>query len=214
MQKVMSIAAVLAVVAIGVLVATHSAGSGSAFAAMIDRINQIRTVRFEMQTEVKDADEDLHLQSAVTLAKPWMRFETTMNGQKVVRITNTAEGKMLTLFENSKTAKLGSAKGRPALSDAVEKLRNLPKQGAESLGNESVGGIETLKYRQETKGDDYTVWIDPMTKLPVQMKVVSDEAGETTTVTFSNFQWDVPVDPSQMTLVPPAGYEVAPSDQQ
>jgi outer membrane lipoprotein-sorting protein len=209
MQKVMSIAAVLAVVAIGALVMSRPGNSGSAFAAMIDRINEIRTVRFEMQSDVKDADENLHLHSTVTLAKPWMRFETTALGQNVVRITNTDQGKMLTLFETSKTAKLGSSKGRPVLSNAVEKLLNLPKQRAESLGKESVAGIEALKYRQEAKGDCYTVWIDPATNLPVQMKVDAVEpAGETTAITFSNFQWDVPVDQSQLTLVPPAGYEV------
>jgi outer membrane lipoprotein-sorting protein len=212
MQKAMSIAAVLAVVAIGALVATYPGHSGSAFAAMIDRINEIRTVRFEMQSEVKDADEDLQLHSTVTLAKPWVRFETTVDGQNVVRITNTDEGKMLTLFETSKTAELGSPKGRPALSDAVNKLRNLPKQGAASLGKESVNGIEALKYRQKAKGDDYTVWIDPATNLPVQLKVVEVVTpADVTTITFSNFRWDVPADSSQLTLEPPAGYTVTPS---
>jgi outer membrane lipoprotein-sorting protein len=212
MQKVMSIAAVLAVIAIGALVATRPGNSGSAFAAMIDRINEIRTVRFDMRSEVKDANEDAHFLSTVTLAKPWARFESTVDGQKMIRITNANDGKTLTLFENSKKAKLGSSKGRPALSDLVDKLRNLPKQGAEFLGKESAGGVEALKYRQETKGDYYTVWIDPATNLPVQMTIADalKPSATTTSATLSNFQWDVPVDQSQLTLEVPAGYEVTP----
>ena len=216
MQKVMSIAAVMAVVAIGALVATHPGSSGSAFAAMIDRINDIRTVRFEMRNKLKDAEDDLDFQTIVTLAKPWARFEGTVSGQKVIRITNAEAGKVLTLFENSKTAQLSDSKGKVAqlkANDVMEKLRNLPKQGAQSLGKESVGGTSALKYRQEAKGAYYTVWIDPATNLPVQMTIADavDPSAATISGTFSNFQWDVQVDPSQLTLVPPAGYEVTPA---
>jgi len=51
-----------------------------------------------------------------------------------------------------------------------------------------------LKYRQETKGDYYTVWIDPATNLPVQMKIAdaAEPSAATTSATFSNFQWDLP----------------------
>jgi outer membrane lipoprotein-sorting protein len=74
------------------------------------------------------------------------------------------------------------------------------------LGKESVGGVEALKYRQEKKGDYYTVWIDPTTALPVQVNI--SDAQSSVGTTFSSFHWDVPVDSFQLTLEPPAGYTI------
>ena len=218
MQKVMSVAAVLAVVVIGALVATHAGSSGSVFAAMIDRMNDIRTVRFEMQSEIKEAVKPFNLHATVTLAKPWSRYEVTALDQKVTRIMSSENDKMLTLFETLKTAQLGDRKGQPAelqANDVIETFRNMKNQGAEYLGKESVSGIEAMKYRLTVKGDRHTVWIDPATNLPVQMTVTDVTEPEATMdlVTFSNFQWDVTVDPSQLSLEVPAGYQVTPSDQ-
>lgn len=209
MQRVMTVAAAL-IVMVGVVSfsAFRTGSSGAVFAAMIERVNAIRTVSFNLRAEFKDAD-DANIESTFTVAYPWTRVTATVDGEKVVGISNAEQQKQLILFESLKRAQLRDMKGASKIfaeSNIVERLRNLRKEEAEYLGKEQLDSVDLHKYRQQNKGDWYTIWIDPTTQLPVQVES-SDPAG-TFTVKYSKFEWDPSVDVSQFTLVPPAGYDV------
>jgi outer membrane lipoprotein-sorting protein len=213
MLKTMSVAAVLLVmVAVGGYFSGGHGGSGNVFAAMIDRINEIRSVRFSMELDADEADKIPAMQSTITSVPPWTRQETVANGLKVVRITNSEQHKTLTLFEGLKTATLGESKGPEAKrTNFVDGMRQLPKAGAEDLGKDQIGGAEAQKFRYQHKGDYYTVWIDPASKLPIRVLMMNklDPSAATIKVTFSKFEWNVPFDAELYTLEPPAGYAVS-----
>jgi outer membrane lipoprotein-sorting protein len=218
MQKLMSVAAVL-VLMLGVWGATilTTGGQSTAFAAMIDRIAAIQAARFRFAFQSAEGPNDkIAFDSIITLAHPWVRMEATfndkeagLNDMKSVRIYNSDQQKVLTLFESLKTAQLRPAPGVPKAfeqSNFIQRMQNFPKTDAEFLGNEKTGEVECLKYRQVHKGDIYTLWINPATNLPVRIELSNPAA--TYSLTYSNFEWDLPIDPTQLTLEPPAGYKV------
>ena len=131
MQRVLKIAAAfLMIVGVSGFVMTRSSGSGSVFAAMIDRVNEIRTARFNMRSNMKLDDGPTTIDSTITLASPWTRVDANMDGLKATKITNSEQHKTLMLFEHSKTAKLSDNTGAPQKlqqNDVVARLRSLPK---------------------------------------------------------------------------------------
>ena len=133
---------------------------------------------------------------------------------KATKIINSEQHKTLMLFEQSKTAKLSddtNVSQQLQQNDVVARLRSLPKEGAEDLGNEQVNGIEARKFRYQQKGDHYTIWIDPASKLPIQLRLTDelDPAKATVDVTFSDFSWNMPLESLGLSLEPPPGYEVS-----
>ena len=215
MQRVLKIAAAfLMIVGVSGFVMTRSSGSGSVFAAMIDRVNEIRTARFNMRSNMKLDDGPTTIDSTITLASPWTRVDANMDGLKATKITNSEQHKTLMLFEHSKTAKLSDNTGAPQKlqqNDVVARLRSLPKEGAEDLGSEQINGVEARKFRYQQKGDFYTIWVDPASKLPIELRLTDklDSSEATVDVTFSGFEWNMPFDSLGLSLEPPAGYEMS-----
>ncbi len=217
MRKTIGVAAILLVmIAVGGFLGSRPGSPGAAFAAMIDRITEIRSVRFVMRNEFKGPNHPPNMESTITSMTPWTRIEGTVFGQKVVRIANSDQHKTLMLFENSKAFTLSEEKDGPAgpgQNNFVAKLRSLSKDGAKYIGTEKIDGVEAMKYRYESGGDLYTLWIDPTSKLPIRIGGTDpgDESSGSSTSTFSNFEWNVPIDAAFFTLEPPAGYTVSPN---
>jgi outer membrane lipoprotein-sorting protein len=215
MRKTIGVAAMLLVmVAVGGFFGSRPGSSGAAFAAMIDRIKDIRSVRFLMRNEFKGPNPPPNMESTITFMAPWTRYEATVVGQKVIGITNSDQHKTLMLFEGLKTATLNDEKADSAgsgKSKFVDALRSLPKEGAKYVGKEQMDGVEAMKYRYQHKGDFYTVWIDPTSKLPIHIlgTDTADASAAKITSNFSNFKWDVPIEAAFFTLEPPAGYTVS-----
>lgn len=217
MRKTMGVAALLLVmVAIGGFVGSRPGSPGAAFAAMIDHIKEIRSVRFVMRSEDKESNSPITLDATITSMFPWTRYEVTVAGQKVIATTNSDQHKTLMLFESDKAfmptdEKVGPA--GPAQNSLVEKLRSFDTARAEYVGKEQIDGIETMKYRCEREGDFYTLWIDPIDKLPIRLLTMdtADASAATMVVSFSKFEWNVPIEPGFFTLEPPAGYTLSPN---
>jgi len=64
-----------------------------------------------------------------------------------------------------------------------------------------------------------TVWADPKTNLPIQVKIVSRHKAEARgpfqerTAILNGFQWDVELDESLFSLTPPLGYGMRPTEK-
>jgi dipeptidyl aminopeptidase/acylaminoacyl peptidase len=98
------------------------------------------------------------------------------------------------------------------LKDPIDQLRNLKedaKDHAKSLGDEVVGGRKCHVYQIKglTKplwigGDQFTLWADAKTGLPVKIHA----GDEHTSVTFEDFQWNEPLKEDLFSLEIPKGY--------
>lgn len=217
MLKTMSVAAMLLVmVAVGGYFSGSGGGSGNVFAAMIDRINEIRSVRFDMESEPDKAGDIPGFRTTFTLMPPWTRQDMMFKGRRVVGISNSEQHKTLMLFEDAKHFTLGESNNAVAgreKGNVVDAMRQLPKEGAENLGKEQVDGVDASKFRYGNKGDYYTVWIDPASELPIRVVMTDtlDPSTSTYKVVYSKFKWNIPVDAGLFTLAPPAGYTLSPN---
>lgn len=214
MRKVVSVAAILLVV-VGVAAYMNppsGKGSGSAFAAMVNRVQESRTARFRMAVKMKGQPEG-SMDAVMTSMDPsWLRTEMSMGGVQVTSITNFQDGRSLLLFPDSKKGQFRDRKNGGATGNRnwIDALRNLKSDDATYIGEEIVDGMATAKYVSQKKGDFYTVWINTETDLPIRVVFGNkeDSADADIQVMMSAFEWDVTVDESEFTLELPAGYEL------
>ena len=98
-------------------------------------------------------------------------------------------------------------------SIAANPVKTLPSR--EIAGKNAVGFVArnpTLEgHTHELKGPEpeTTVWVDPETKLPVQIETTTREPGGVTSSQITtNIVFDRPLDAALFDLAPPAGYQV------
>jgi outer membrane lipoprotein-sorting protein len=96
---------------------------------------------------------------------------------------------------------------------AANPVKTLPAR--DIAGKKAVGFVARNPVPegdpQATKGPkpEITVWVDPETKLPLQIEtVMREEGGVTSSQTASNIVFDRPLDAALFDLTPPAGYQV------
>jgi outer membrane lipoprotein-sorting protein len=150
------------------------------------------------------------------------RFRIEMDGG-LVAIADGSQGKQLVLHTATKTAILLEGKALkaspgPAAAAAVglvERLRQLTEGDAKPVGEKAIGNIRARGYLVKNKtilGDkaklptELTVWVDPETRLPVQIEFSDRIQGKEVRVTCSDIQIDPNVDEELFRVTPPAGY--------
>jgi len=89
---------------------------------------------------------------------------------------------------------------------SLEKLRALPNQADEALGQKPIDGRTLEGYRVRETDMTTTVWVDPKTGEPVRVEMEFPAAPGMNMV-LSDFRFDVQLDDSLFSLEPPAGYE-------
>jgi len=89
---------------------------------------------------------------------------------------------------------------------SVERLRALPSQADEALGEKKIDGRTLEGYRVHEADTTTTVWVDPQTGEPARVEMEFATAPGMDMV-LSDFQFDVALDDSLFSLEPPAGYE-------
>jgi hypothetical protein len=127
-------------------------------------------------------------------------------------IMDTAAHQMLMLQPSSKTATLtdfsvtGPAASQPAggQHDMVAQFKKLGEAQGEPIGEQTVGGVKAKEFRASVKGIDAFVFADARTG--ALLKVEFKNFMGMSNLTFSNFNFDAQLDPSQFSIVPPAGY--------
>lgn len=96
--------------------------------------------------------------------------------------------------------------------DFRTKLRNLPELWAKKLPDREMNGRTVSEFVLRIDDQDFTVTVDPKTKLPIRMEVVRQKQpekgqGEIREV-YTDFVFDAPVDESLFRIEAPAGYKV------
>lgn len=88
-------------------------------------------------------------------------------------------------------------------------LKNLAKLTGEPIGKKMIGQIETIGFRIEQRGREYTVWVDPKSRLPLVIEQKITMAMGIMTSSMSDFVFDPPLDDALFSLTPPEGYTVS-----
>jgi hypothetical protein len=91
--------------------------------------------------------------------------------------------------------------------DIIEMVKRFEQQSTEKLGTKKVKGKTLHGFRHKpNEYNDFTVWVDPKTKLPVEIEIKHLNRGQT--LFLDEFEFDFELDPSAFSTDVPDGYDV------
>jgi len=91
--------------------------------------------------------------------------------------------------------------------DIIDMVKRFEQQSTERLGTKNVNGKTLQGFRHKpNEHNDFTVWVDPKTKLPVEIELKHPKAKQT--IYMDQFAFDFDLDESAFSTVVPDGYEV------
>ena len=89
----------------------------------------------------------------------------------------------------------------------IAMVKRFEQESTERLGTKKKDGKTLHGFRhQPNKHNDFTIWVDPDTKLPVEIELVHTGQGQT--IFLDEFEFDFELDPSAFSTDVPDGYEV------
>jgi hypothetical protein len=92
-------------------------------------------------------------------------------------------------------------------------LRNVSESSAKRLPDREVAGRVVNEFLVQMRDQDYTVTVDPSTKLPIRMELFQPNRPEMgqgeCRMVFADFVFDAPVDESLFRMEAPEGYYVS-----
>ncbi|UCD53196.1 MAG: hypothetical protein JSW27_11240 [Phycisphaerales bacterium] len=204
--------ATAAVIAIAVLIGINLTGrSGVAFADIVQPFLTARTATFTMTMEVQGAPTQTF---DCMYAEPIRMRQATTDGSAVV-ISDLLQGKVVTLIAAQKQAvvmEITNVSDDPSESQFnmfgqirthIQEAQEAPGDSVTSLGEQQIEGRTVIGYRVQKSGVDLTIWADPRTQLPVELKSVTGP----TTFTMTEIVFDIDLDESLFDLTIPADYD-------
>jgi len=89
----------------------------------------------------------------------------------------------------------------------IEMVKRFEQESTERLGTKKVNGKILQGFRhQQNENNEFTVWVDPATKLPVEIEIKHLNRGQT--IFLDEFKFDFELDESAFSTDVPDGYEV------
>jgi hypothetical protein len=199
-------AAVIIVAAIGI----YSISAPSiTFADVIEPILTARTLILDIIVGDEETGPVIH---ETILDSRVRRVISTQ--EHIVNIFDTESAKMLTLHTEDKTALYTDIKGDLQentqnylvfLLKFIPDLKNNPGFKARELGEKEINGQKVIGFAT----DEFTVWADPETALPVRIEIESMPMS----AVFTNFRFNVPVEELEpmVSMDVPDGYALVES---
>jgi outer membrane lipoprotein-sorting protein len=204
--------AAAAAIIIAVLIGLHYlvgpiAGTSTVFADVAEQLHKARTLLYTVTTSTAvEGMPDMRME--IAFKEPgYMRM--TMPGG-YISVMDCIQGKALSIIPERKQfiemdmSNLPDDVGRRQF-DAIERLRTLPQRADEVLGERVMDGRTVQGFRVNEEGAINTVWIDPQTRgLVLVEREFVNAPGMSATMT--DFRFDVELDDSLFSLMPPDGY--------
>jgi hypothetical protein len=116
---------------------------------------------------------------------------------------------MLILTPQKKRAMIMRMTGRDSeQTNLLNRVLKLDEKQARPIGQKEIAGHMTDGFRLDTATQNNTFWIDRKTRLPVQVEFAG-KPGYTPlmNLVMTDFEWNVTIDESLVSMTPPPGYE-------
>ncbi len=207
MKTMTKIAAALMIAAgIAVFVFTFTPGHKNiAFADVVQPILAAQTAIFNISLAGKN--EEAKPVQIMTMGTSRIR-ENLESGESIV--IDFQEGKVLVLESAAKKAMIVKLDGLPQrpqnylelLIHNINLTLQSPEVTIEELEEQQIGGRPAIGYHAYRGNLDMTVWADAETKMPVRLESTFGQGK----VTFSDFEFDMEMDPSLFSMEIPEGY--------
>jgi hypothetical protein len=188
--------------------------AGLAFGEVLTQIRQVRTVKYT-RTAVESRPDKLSHRTVTEVIIVAPSLIRTTHTHDYITIEDTAARRSLTLTSRNKEAVLREASDLPEgvtpaeAPNLLDDLKRLDEKSARYTGEKDIAGHIGLGFELDQGRE--TVWVDPQTRLPLLIQRTARPEmmpGLVICVTMSDFAWDIPVDPSLVSLTPPDGYRL------
>jgi outer membrane lipoprotein-sorting protein len=208
-RQILKIAAVLMLVAglVSVLSWPRS-GAPLAFAEVAQKLRDAQTLVYKITVQSPELKEPVTFKQF--LKEPGLLRMEQPGG--MVGIGQMGQMKTMTINPATKTAFLMEVKKLDRSKDEeadparlAEGLRKLVEENGKPAGKKRIGDVDALGFRVERKHNEWLVWADPKTKLPLQAEVTLPHD---TKAILSDFQFNPPLEDALFSLQPPEGYKL------
>ena len=209
-SKVRWLANVATLVVFGLVLSSLMAGPRSLYAQMQEAIAKVKTIQYVTTMSDAKTEQEISRTQNYLQGSDLMRVE--MGGKDdpmtMTMIMDLNQKKTLTLDQQAKTAELAPIYRVDAVLENWKKadyfLRGTDLDGR-LIGESKVNGRLCSDFEVLDDGVTSTISIDQETKLPLQMKMVTDDHPEFVSVA-NQFVFDQPLDPKLFSMTVPEGY--------
>jgi outer membrane lipoprotein-sorting protein len=194
----------------GVVVWFHGVGATPAVADFVKPLCDAKTAKFEMLIQVEGQPSQ---SLRVTFLAPNHIRQDLPGG--AFNIVDFAKGKIVGMAPKSKQVTVFSFINMPKESQQMNPVAQLrsqlieaeknPDAKRESLGEKKIDGRQAVGYRFTSPVQVLTIWGDAKTALPIRVESTIKLIPKTAT-TWTDFQFDAPVDESLFNTETPPGY--------
>jgi len=212
MQSRMTKLAAAAVIIIAVLIGVHYLGgsidgASVAWAQVVEQINKHTKYKCRQRVVREEGPQvptmqvyHLNLQQRRQEVEDGSIHIIDMRGEDAITVELYPDQKKAVV---TKLVGFGPRKD----PDIIEMVKRFEQESTEKLGTKKVKGKILHGFRhQPNKYNDFTVWVDPKTKLPVEIELKHPHRGQT--IFMDEFEFDFELDPSAFSTEIPDGYEV------
>ncbi|WP_165229640.1 LolA family protein [Aquisphaera insulae] len=191
------------------------AGAPISYREVAEKIRDARTLSYTTTSELPDTPK--MPPTRLSFKQPGHFRVEVVGTPALVIISDYEAGKRMFLDPAKKTALMleGRLPGEPKpgqvdlTAQGLAEFRRLGSAEGEALGEKKIGDVTAKGFRiAEKPGYETIVWVDPKTRLPIQVDQSVPFAGKTSRVTTTDIRLDPPLDDELFRLDPPPGYEV------
>lgn len=190
------------------------AGSSIAFADTSKEVGEVHSVQFK--STMTQPGPSAQTTTFETMLDSSGRTRTTFRqGDAVlsISISDARTRRSLTLYPEDKRAELVEPVNVPAdrkVPNLLKDFTNIHDKDGTPVGEKVIGGRKTKGFKIVTStGGEETIWADMEMRLPVEIDSrTQTEAQSPPSTTWTDFQWNPPLDESLFSLTPPVGYEL------
>jgi outer membrane lipoprotein-sorting protein len=177
-----------------------------AFADVVRQVAQ--THSFTARVVQYSASGQKSLSAMLYMKGPRVRLEFLGSPDQLVNIGNRDTGELIALNTAGRSATRYLNASDPF--DLPAWLRDVPNSSVERVGEKVFDGRRLTGFASAfgRAGGTVTVWVDPVTKLPVRVVFGSDGTGGTAHQEFEDVRFDVPLDDALFDTTPPKGFYV------
>jgi hypothetical protein len=203
--KIASAAAIIIAVSVGI----HFLGDGSsiAWSQVVEQLNN-HTKYNCRQRVVREQGPPVPTMQVYHLNLQQRRQEVE-NGDIHIIDMRGQDAITVQLYPNQKKAIVTKMIGFGPKEDPdiIDMVKRFEQESTERLGTKKVDGKILYGFRHRpNEHNEFTVWVDPDTKLPVEVEIKHLKTGQT--IFMDQFEFDFALDPSAFSTDVPEGYEV------
>jgi hypothetical protein len=180
------------------LLSTIEIGRALAFSDVQEAVSAKQTIRYRVLNPNDSVSE-------ITYSGNRIRNEQPNDPMAPITISDFDKGVVMSITPRRVSARISPIYGdeaRQQTEEFREMLRNISESSAKKLPDREVDGRPVNEFLVRKDDREYTVTVDPKTKLPIRMQIGEGKDR----MVFTDFEFDVPVDESLFRMVAPEGY--------